>query len=105
MLRADRRRCEPGPGLLVPSTSSATRRVDFACGSLVRELGVRDNIVDVLGPNHRTLAKLEAPDWTQQSDFAPDRCRAGCGHGGGARGGTSLARGLRLVPFVERALR
>jgi hypothetical protein len=79
-------------------------RVDFASGSLVRELVVRDNICDVLGPNHHALAKLEAPDWTQPSDFVADRGRAGGGHGGRARG-TSLARGLRLVPFVERALR
>ena len=52
-------------------------RVDFASGSLVRELVVRDNISDVLGPNPHTLAKLEAPDGTQPFAFAPDSRRAG----------------------------
>jgi len=42
----------------------------------VRELVVRDNICDVLGPNHHTLAKLEAPDGTQPFAFAPDNRRA-----------------------------
>ena len=51
-------------------------RVGFASGSLVRELVVRDNISDVLGPNPHTLAKLEAPDGTQQFAFAPDSRRA-----------------------------
>ena len=77
-------------------------RADFACGSLVPELVVRDNIFDVLGPNHHTLATLEAPDWTQPSDLAPDRRQARCGHGGA--GETSLVLGLGLVLLVERAL-
>ena len=55
---------------------NVTTRVDFACGSLVRERVVRDNIDDVLGPHHHTLATLEAPDWTQQAAFAPDRRQA-----------------------------
>ncbi len=53
-----------------------TVRIDFASGSLVRDLVVRDNISDVLGPNHHTLAKLEAPDGTQQFAFAPESRRA-----------------------------
>jgi len=63
----------------VPSAVGAptfAMRVDFASGSLVRELVVRDNISDVLGPNPHTLAKLEAPDGTQPFAFAPDSRRA-----------------------------
>jgi hydrogenase/urease accessory protein HupE len=50
--------------------------VDFACGSLVRELTVQDDIFDVLGPDHHTLAKLEAPGGIQQFAFAPDTRQA-----------------------------
>ena len=46
--------------------------VDFACGGLVRELTVQDDVFDVLGLDHHTLAKLEAPNGTQQFAFAPD---------------------------------
>jgi hypothetical protein len=77
-------------------------RVDFARGSLVRELVVRDNICDVLGPNHHTLAKLEAPNWTQQFAVAPDRRQAGFvvgGRGAGAREtGSFSALGIRHIP-------
>jgi len=33
---------------------------------------VRDNSFDVLGPNHDTLARLEAPSGIQQFAFTPD---------------------------------
>jgi hypothetical protein len=46
--------------------------VDFACGSAVQNLTVQDNIFDVLGPDHHTLAKVETPSGTQQFAFAPD---------------------------------
>jgi HupE/UreJ protein len=75
VLRANGTRCEPGPGQVLPSAfdaTSFTMLVDFACGSAVRELVVQDNIFDALGPNHHTLAKLEAPNGTQQFAFAPD---------------------------------
>ena len=75
VLRANGARCEPGPGQVLPSTfdaTSFTMLVDFACGGLVRELSVQDDIFDVLGADHHTLAKLEAPGGTQQFAFAPD---------------------------------
>jgi hypothetical protein len=75
VLRASGTRCEPGPGQVLPSAfdaTSFTMLVDFACGSTVRELVVQDNIFDVLGPNHHTLAKIEAANGTQQFAFAPD---------------------------------
>src|SRR5262249_56972890 len=76
LLRANGIRCEPGPGQLLPSAVDApsfTMLVDFACGGVVRELDVQDDIFDVLGPDHHTLAKLEAAGSTQQFAFAPDR--------------------------------
>ncbi len=78
-LSADGTRCEPGPGRVLPSAfdaTSFTMLVDFACGSLVRELTVQDDIFDVLGSDHHTLAKVEAPSGTQQFAFASDTRRA-----------------------------
>jgi hypothetical protein len=76
-------------------------RVDFACGSLVRELVVQDNIFDVLGPNHHTLAKLEAPSGTQQFAFAPDSRQArfvvGDDGGSGRATGSFLVLGIHHI--------
>jgi hydrogenase/urease accessory protein HupE len=75
VLRANGTRCEPGPGQVMPSAadaSSFTMQVDFACGSAVRHLVVEDNIFDVLGPDHHTLAKVEAGNATRELAFAPE---------------------------------
>jgi HupE / UreJ protein len=96
VLQADGVRCEPGPGLVVPSSfdaTSFTMQVDFACGSPVRELMVQDDVFDVLGPDHHTLAKVEAPGGVQQFAFAPDTrlARFTVGEaGGGARSTASF---------------
>ncbi len=90
VLHADGTRCEPGPGQLLPSAFDApsfTMSVDFACGSAVRDLAVQDDIFDVLGPDHHTLAKLETPSGTQQFAFAPDGARR--------RGSVSATRARR----------
>jgi hydrogenase/urease accessory protein HupE len=74
-ITANGRRCEPGPGQVLPSALDAptfTMWVDFACGSAVRELAVRDDIFDVLGPNHHTLAKVESDGQTRELALAPD---------------------------------
>ena len=75
VLRANGTRCEPGPGQVVPSAfdaTSFTMQLDFACGSAVRDLVVEDNIFDVLGPDHHTLAKVEADGETRELAFAPE---------------------------------
>jgi hydrogenase/urease accessory protein HupE len=74
-LTANGTRCEPGPGQLVRAAFDAptfTMHLDFACPSPVRELAVRDDIFDVLGPDHHTLAKVEVGEETRQLAFAPD---------------------------------
>jgi hypothetical protein len=79
VLHAEAIRCEPGPGQVLLSAHDATSftmLVDFACGSMVRELVVQDNIFDVLGADHHTLAKVEAPSGTHQFAFAPDTRQA-----------------------------
>ena len=75
VLRADDVRCEPGPGEVSPGAFPAptfTMRVDFACGRAPRELTIQDDTFDVLGPDHHTLARIEAPGTTQQFAFAPE---------------------------------
>ena len=75
VLRAGDVRCEPGPGEVVPGAFPAptfTMYVDFACGRAPRELTVRDDTFDVLGLDHHTLARVEAPGGTQQFAFAPE---------------------------------
>ena len=73
-LRAQGRRCEPGPGSLAPLTSpeSLTLVVDFACGAEVRDLAIRDDLFDVFGSDYHTLARLDAPGHTTQFAFSPD---------------------------------
>ncbi len=96
VLRGNGTRCEPGPGVVEPSAfdaASFTMLVDFACGTGLRDLEIHDDIFDVLGPNHHTLAKIEAPGVTQQFAFTPEsretRVALG-GAGGGARGTASF---------------
>ena len=79
VLQANGVRCEPGPGQLVPRTvgsASFTMLVDFACARAVRELVVQDNVFDVLGADHHTLAKLDGPSGVQQFAFASDSRQA-----------------------------
>jgi hydrogenase/urease accessory protein HupE len=92
VLRADDARCEPGPGQVVPTgpdATSATLLVDFACGTGMRVLSVEDDMFDVLGPDHHTLARIDTPAGTQQLAFTPDSRQARIAveaSGAGARG-------------------
>lgn len=62
-LRASRAGCEAGPGFVEsasPEVERVTLVVDFACAPPMRDLVIRDDIFDVLGPDHHTLAKIES---------------------------------------------
>jgi hypothetical protein len=88
-LRASGVACEAGPGFVeTPSldVESVTLVVDFACPTPMRDLVVRDDIFDVLGPDHHTLAKIESPKGTEQFAFAPDAREARVVLGGRAVG-------------------
>jgi hypothetical protein len=52
-----------------PDSDSLTLVVDFACAGAVRDLLVRDDIFDVLGADHHTLAKVEAAGAVSQLAF------------------------------------
>jgi HupE / UreJ protein len=105
VLHADGVRCESGPGEVLasaPGAPSFTMLVDFACPSAVRELVVRDNTFDVLGADHHTLAKVEAPSGVQQFAFAPDSREARFTIGGGD--GLMRSTGSFVLLGVEHIL-
>lgn len=95
VLRANGTRCEPGPGEVMTAAfdaTSFTMQLDFACGNAVHELVVEDNIFDVLGVDHHTLAKVEAGGETRELAFAPDSrvARVQIGAPGAGRAETSF---------------
>jgi hypothetical protein len=89
-LVADGVPCMAGAGFTAPPPPPAaalTLVVDFACGGPVASLRIRDDIFDVLGPNHHTLARIDLPGRSMQFAFDPDTREAEVGpHGGEARG-------------------
>jgi len=95
VLRANGTRCEPGPGEVMAAgfdATSFTMHLDFACGGTVQDLVVEDNIFDVLGIDHHTLAKVETDGETRELAFAPDArvARVSIGARGAAGAGTSF---------------
>ena len=96
-------RCEPGPGQVAPSAVDATTftmHLDFACGSAVRDLVVQDNTFDVLGPDHHTLARVEANGETRELAFAPESREARIsveGRDAGGAEGTFFKLGLEHI--------
>ena len=73
-LRGDGVRCEAGPGFVQAGgadSATVTLVVDFACPSGFRALEVRDDIFDLLGPEHHTLMKVEWADQTRQVALEP----------------------------------
>jgi len=71
-LRGNGIQCEPGPGRMEPSRFDApsfTMLLDFACPVGLHDLEIRDDIFDVLGVGHHTLAKIEWAGETRQLVF------------------------------------
>jgi HupE / UreJ protein len=104
-LRGDGTPCQPGPGVVEPSAfdaSSFTMLVDFACPSGLRDLEIRDDIFDVLGPNHHTLAKIEWPGGTRPFAFEPAARHARFSIGGSA--GPARGTGSFLVLGIHHIL-
>jgi len=64
--------CMPSAGqLIAPSADSIsiTAIVDYSCAGEVRELGIRDDMADVLGSSHHTLTLLVEPRGSEQVTF------------------------------------
>ena len=74
-IAGDGRACEPAQGSIDPSApevESVTLVVDYACPAPVRTLAIRDNLFDVLGGDHHTLAKVEWPGGLEQLALEPN---------------------------------
>ena len=69
------RPCEPAHGFIEAQRAeveSVTLVMDFACAATVRDLVIHDDLFDVLGPDHHTLAKVESPGVTRELAFATE---------------------------------
>jgi hypothetical protein len=65
-------RCRPGARRSESAGDRVTFEVAFACAGPVRELAIRDDLFDVLGVDHHTLARIEAPGHAGQFAFATE---------------------------------
>jgi hypothetical protein len=69
------RPCEPAHGFVEAQRAeveSVTLVMDFACAATVRDLVIHDDLFDVLGPDHHTLARVESPGVTRELAFATE---------------------------------
>jgi hydrogenase/urease accessory protein HupE len=68
-------RCEPAHEFVEPArpaVESVTLVVDFACATRARRLVIRDDLFDVLGTDHHTLARIDAGGMTREFAFATE---------------------------------
>ncbi len=68
-------RCVPGPGFAessAPGVDNLALTVDFVCPARVTSLIIRDDVFDILGRDHHTLARVELPEGTRELAFAPE---------------------------------
>jgi hydrogenase/urease accessory protein HupE len=68
-------RCEPAREFVEaarPGVEGVTMVVDFACAARVRNVVIRDDLFDVLGTDHHTLARIEAAGITREFAFATE---------------------------------
>ena len=73
VLVADGRRCDAGPKSSVrPAGDPVTFVIEFACPAPVRDVLIRDDVFDVLGADHHTLARVDASGRTSQLALAAD---------------------------------
>ncbi|WP_123060009.1 HupE/UreJ family protein [Roseicella frigidaeris] len=75
-IRADGTPCAPVPGGVAPPSAeraSLVATVDYACPAGIERLTLRDDLVDRLGPDFHTLARIALPDAVRQFVFEPDR--------------------------------
>jgi len=99
------RRCEPAQGFVEApraEVESVTLVMDFACASIVRDLVIRDDLFDVLGADHHTLAKLESAGATRELAFATETREARISLGGARE--TSSGAGSFLLLGVHHIL-
>ncbi len=99
VLTDQERRCEPAEGFVKAQRAeveSVTLVMDFACATTVRDLVIHDDLFDVLGPDHHTLAKVESAGVTRELAFATEARDARISLGG-ARETSSGAESFFLL--------
>ena len=93
VLVADGLPCPVGArSLQAAAADSVTLTFAFTCADRVRDLVVRDDLFDVLGKDHHTLARIDAPGRTWQFAFAPDTREARVRVADGPSGAASFVR-------------
>jgi len=98
------RPCEPAHGFIEAQRAeveSVTLVMDFACAATVRDLVIHDDLFDVLGPDHHTLAKVESPGVTRELAFATEareaRISLGASHETSGGAGSFLLLGVEHI--------
>ena len=98
------RRCEPAQGFVEATRAeveTVTLVMDFACAAPVRDLVIRDDLFDILGPDHHTLAKVDSPGVTQELAFATEarvaRISLGSAPETSRRGGSFFLLGVEHI--------
>jgi hydrogenase/urease accessory protein HupE len=74
-VRSQEQPCEPVPASVTPARSDGGEvdvLVHFACAQAPGVLSIRDDLFDVLGADHHTIANIEYPGGTRQFVFQPD---------------------------------
>ena len=69
------KRCEPGPGVVVPpprDAANVTVVLDFVCPESVSRLSIRDDLADVLGADYYALLRVQWADGSAQFALRPD---------------------------------
>ena len=72
-------RCAAAPGSVQPPSPTRPAvvvTIDYACPGPPRILSLTDNVFDVLGPDHHTLATVQWPEGREQLVFEPDHRHA-----------------------------
>ena len=71
--------CAAAPGSVQPPSPTRPTivvTIDYACAGPLRTLSLTDNMFDVLGPDHHTLAMVQWPEGHEQLLFEPDHRQA-----------------------------
>ena len=100
VVRADGQPCTAGAGTVAPPAGeSVTFVVDLACADAVRTLVIRDDVFDVIGADHHTVARVDAAGRTWQFALAPDTREARVSlDDGGTRGlGSFVLLGIEHI--------
>ena len=71
--------CAAAPGSVQPPSPmrpTGVVTIDYACAEPPRTLSLTDNVFDVLGPDHHTLATVQWPEGHEQLLFEPNHRQA-----------------------------